>query len=52
MFRLIALRPLPGILDYALKCLHTDETYYFCNYFVIAEDGSVSWRGTATGTGK
>ena len=44
MFRLIALRPLRGISDYALKCLHTDETYYFCNYFTIAEDGRVSWR--------
>ena len=44
MFRLIALRPLEGVSDYALKCLHIDETYYFCNYFVIAEDGRVSWR--------
>lgn len=44
MFRLIALRPLRGCSDYALKCLHTDETYYFCRYFTIAEDGRVSWR--------
>lgn len=44
MFRLIALRPLEGCSENALKCLHTNETYYFCNLFEIAENGLVSWN--------
>lgn len=44
MFRLIALRPLEGCSENALKCLHTNETYYFCNLFKIAANGMVSWN--------
>ena len=44
MLRLIAIRPLDGCRDYTLKCLHADETYYFCNLFDIAEDGTIVRR--------
>ena len=41
MFKLIALRPLKGCVKSALKCLEVGQMYYFCNDFIITEDGIV-----------
>lgn len=50
MLRLIAIRPLEGCKDYAMKCLHTAETYYFSNMFDVAENGRIV-RRTERGMG-
>ena len=39
MFKLIALRPLKGCRESALKCLKIGQMYYFCNDYIITEDG-------------
>ena len=39
MFKLIAIRPLKGCRKSALKCLKEGLMYYFCNDYVITEDG-------------
>lgn len=44
MLKLIALRPLSECSPHALKCLHENETYYFCNLLCVAENGNISWR--------
>lgn len=39
MLKLIAVRPLKGCRDSALKCLKEELLYYFCNDYIITEDG-------------
>lgn len=39
MFKLIAIRPLKGCRDSALKCLTIGQMYYFCNDYIITDDG-------------
>ena len=39
MFKLIALRPLEGCRESALKCLKKGQLYYFCNDYTITKDG-------------
>ncbi len=39
MFKLIAIRPLKGCRESALKCLTIGKMYYFCNDYIITEDG-------------
>lgn len=39
MFKLIAIRPLKGCRESALKCLKEELLYYFCNDYTITEDG-------------
>lgn len=39
MFKLIAIRPLEGCRDSALKCLKIGQLYYLCNDYTITEDG-------------
>lgn len=39
MFKLIAIRPLKGCRESALKCLTIGQMYYFCNDYIITEDG-------------
>ena len=39
MFKLIAIRPLKGCRKSALKCLKVGQIYYFCNDYIITEDG-------------
>ena len=39
MFKLIALRPLEGCRESALKCLKKGQMYYFCNDYFITKDG-------------
>lgn len=38
MLKLIAIRPLPGCRQSALKCLRVGQMYYLCNDFRILED--------------
>ena len=35
MFKLLAIRPLPGCAPYIQKCLKTGMMYYFCNDYII-----------------
>ena len=39
MFKLLALRPLKGCCKSALKCLAAGQMYYFCNDYIITDDG-------------
>lgn len=39
MFKLIAIRPLKGCRESALKCLTIGQMYYFCNDYIITDDG-------------
>lgn len=39
MFKLIAIRPLNGCAGYISKCLKIGEIYYFCNDYLITDDG-------------
>lgn len=39
MFKLVAIRPLKDCRKSALKCLKEGQMYYFCNDYVITEDG-------------
>jgi len=39
MFKLIALRPLEGCRESALRCLKKGQMYYFCNDYFITKDG-------------
>lgn len=43
MLKLIAIRPLPGCRQSALKCLQIGQMYYLCNDFRISDD-TVSLR--------
>ena len=37
MFKLLAIRPLPGCQSWIQKCLHINMMYYFCKDYVINE---------------
>lgn len=39
MFKLIAVKPLPGCLSSIRKCLNEGQLYYFCNDYAITDDG-------------
>ena len=39
MFKFIAIRPLKGCRESALKCLQIGQLYYFCNDYIITEEG-------------
>lgn len=39
MFKIIAIRPLNGCRDSALKCLKIGQLYYLCNDYTITENG-------------
>ena len=39
MFKLIAIRPLKGCRESALKCLRIGQLYYFCNDYIIMDGG-------------
>lgn len=41
MFQLIAIRPFENCRRHIKKCLKSDSFYYFCDLFVIRQDGSI-----------
>lgn len=44
MFKIIAIRVLPGCAEYIRKCLGVNQYYYLCNDYSVSENGSVIMR--------
>ena len=44
MFKLLAIRPLPGCAPYIQKCLRTGMMYYFCNDYIIEPNSHIRRR--------
>lgn len=44
MFKIIAIRVLPGCAEYIRKCLGVNQYYYLCNDYSVSENGSVITR--------
>ena len=44
MFKIIAVRVLPGCAEYIRKCLGVNQYYYLCNDYSASENGRVITR--------
>lgn len=44
MFKLLAIRPLPGCASYIQKCLKPELMYYFCNDYIIEPNSHIRRR--------
>lgn len=44
MFKIIAVRALPGSAEYIRKCIGVNQYYYLCNDYSVSEDGRVITR--------